>query len=56
MRRLHRAGTLPDLTEVLRRDSLRIPIHFALGHYEAATDEELHELIADLTAEVNRRG
>jgi hypothetical protein len=36
-------------------DDLRLPIHVALGRYEAASDQELHELIADLTHERDRR-
>lgn len=42
-------------TKAILVDDLRIPIHFCLGRFEAATDEELHELIADLTHERERR-
>lgn len=36
-------------------DDLRIPIHIALGRLEAATDQEINDLVADLTHERDRR-
>jgi len=44
-----------DATKAVRLDRLRLPIHFCLGHYEAATQEEILDLITDLTAELERR-
>lgn len=42
-------------TKALLVEDLRLPIHIAIGRYEAATQEELDELISDLTHERNRR-
>ena len=44
-----------ETTKVIRLDDLRLPIHFCLGQYEAATPEELNELIADLDHEARRQ-
>lgn len=59
-RKLHTAAVrLADgsvqMTKVLRLQDLRLPIHIALGRHEAATEEELNDLITDLTAELTRR-
>lgn len=43
------------MTKVLRLQDLRLPVHITLGHYEAATQEELSELIVDLNHELARR-
>lgn len=51
---LRPAGS-PYTTKVLLVEDLRLPIHLALGRYEAATPEELDELITDLTHERDRR-
>lgn len=45
----------PYTTKALLLEDLRLPIHIALGRYEAATQEELDELITDLTVEHQRR-
>lgn len=63
MKIVHRAlvVTGPEHAEVLKQakvirvDDLRIPIHFCLGRYEAATQEEINDLICDLTHELERR-
>lgn len=34
---------------------LQIPIEVARGHFEKLTSEELHELAADIGAEIRRR-
>jgi hypothetical protein len=44
-----------ETAKVIRVDDLRIPIHFCLGLNEAATQEELRDLITDLTHELDRR-
>lgn len=62
MRRVHNAlidapdaGFYPNSAKVILVDDLRVPIHIALGHYESATNEELNDLIVDLTHERDRR-
>jgi hypothetical protein len=55
MRRVHLAQELPLIAKVLLVQDLRLPIHICLGHYEAAAQEELDELITDLTHERERR-
>jgi hypothetical protein len=32
-----------------------LPIHICLGHYEAATNEELDDVISDFNHELQRR-
>lgn len=57
MRRLYNARLdTGEVAKVLRLQDLRQPIHIALGAYESATEEELHDHIADLNAELQRRG
>lgn len=41
--------------KAVRVDRLQLPIHICLGRYEAATQEELDELITDLGHEQRRR-
>lgn len=61
---VHKAALFPadyegytddKLTKVVRVDDLRVPIHIALGRFEAASQEELEDLITDLNHELNRR-
>jgi hypothetical protein len=54
MKTVHKAGDLPPTTKVLRVEDLRVPIHIASGHFEAATLEELDDLITDLDHEARR--
>lgn len=44
-----------ERAKVLKVEDLRVPIHICLGAYEAASKEELDELIQDLEAERARR-
>lgn len=44
-----------ETAKVVLTHDLRIPIHIALGRYEAATKDELEELITDLGHELARR-
>lgn len=61
---VHKAALFPadyegigaaELAKVLRVQDLRVPIHIALGRFEAASQEELEDLITDLNHELNRR-
>ena len=49
------ARRLPERAKVVRLDDLRVPIHIALGRFEAATQEELNELSSDIAHELARR-
>lgn len=48
---IHDVGT----AKALLLQDLRVPIHIALGRFEAASQEELEDLITDLNHELNRR-
>lgn len=43
-----------EVAKVIRVDHLRLPIHVCLGQYEACSQEELHDLVTDLTYELSR--
>jgi hypothetical protein len=47
-------GTV-DVAKVVKLEDLRVPIHVALGRLEAASDQELNDLIIDCTHELTRR-
>lgn len=55
LRRVWNAAELAGSTKVVLADQLRIPIHICFGAYEAASTEELDDLITDLQAERARR-
>lgn len=59
MKAVHNAVLRPKATPYTAKavlvDDLRLPIHVALGRYEAAHEAELRELITDLQHELDRR-
>jgi hypothetical protein len=48
-------GATYSETRVVRVRDLHLPIHICLGQYEAATSEEINDLITDLSHELSRR-
>ena len=46
---------IPETTKAVLVKDLRLPIHICLGHYEAATNEELDDVISDFNHELQRR-
>lgn len=53
-RRVFRAGLLKPNAAVVHLDDLRLPVHVCLGLLEAATDQELEDIVVDCTHELNR--